>query len=99
MFASPSLELRKIGPRRMRVATGSMRHRRRPCNLDPRGKPNMFVSVHAYRTDTVEAHRMFTGRLRGEIVALLCLKAVALLAIYQFFFAPLTHPEPDRRAM
>jgi hypothetical protein len=59
----------------------------------------MFVTVHAYRTVTDEAFRMFTGRLRGEIVALLCLKAVALLVIYQFFFAPLTHPEPDGRAM
>lgn len=42
---------------------------------------------------------MFSGRLRREIVVLLCLKAVALIAIYQFFFAPLTHPEPDGRAM
>ena len=59
----------------------------------------MFPKVHAYHTDSVEAHRMFSGRLRREIVALLCLKAVALIAIYQFFFAPLTHPEPDGRAM
>ena len=42
---------------------------------------------------------MFPLKLRREIVALLCLKAVALIAIYQFFFAPLTHPEPDGRAM
>jgi hypothetical protein len=42
---------------------------------------------------------MFPGALRREIIALLCLKAVALVAIYQLFFAPVTRTEPDGRAM
>lgn len=42
---------------------------------------------------------MFPLKLRREIIALLCLKALALIAIYQLFFAPLTKPEPDGRAM
>jgi hypothetical protein len=69
------------------------------ATLSARTQLNIFLKVHAYRSDTVEVHRMFSGRLRREIVALLCLKAGALLAIYQFFFAPLTHPEPDGRSM
>jgi len=42
---------------------------------------------------------MFPGALRREIIALLCIKAVALVAIYQFFFAPVTKSEPDGHAM
>ena len=38
---------------------------------------------------------MFPLKLRREIVALLCLKALALFAIYQLLFAPLVRPEPD----
>jgi hypothetical protein len=42
---------------------------------------------------------MFPRALRREIIALLCIKAVALVAIYQIFFAPVTTREPDGRAM
>ena len=42
---------------------------------------------------------MFPSALRSEIIALLCIKAVALVAIYQIFFAPVARPEPDGRAM
>jgi hypothetical protein len=42
---------------------------------------------------------MFSVKLRREIIVLLCLKAIALILIYQIFFAPLTRPEPDGRAM
>jgi len=41
---------------------------------------------------------MFSVKLRREVIVLLCLKALALIAIYQLFFAPLTRPEPDGRA-
>ena len=42
---------------------------------------------------------MFPRKLRFEIAALLCAKAIMLLCIYQLFFAPLVQPEPDGRAM
>jgi hypothetical protein len=42
---------------------------------------------------------MFSRGLRREIIALLCIKALALVAIYQLFFAPSVRPEPDGRAM
>ena len=38
---------------------------------------------------------MFPRALRSEVVALLCVKVVALVLIYQFLFAPSTRPEPD----
>jgi hypothetical protein len=38
---------------------------------------------------------MLPHALRREIIALLCLKALALVAIYQLFFA--TGPEPGSR--
>ncbi|HKD22778.1 MAG TPA: hypothetical protein VKB71_12245 [Rhizomicrobium sp.] len=42
---------------------------------------------------------MFPSALRREILALLCIKALALVAIYQLFFAPITRTEPDGHAM
>ena len=42
---------------------------------------------------------MFPQALRRDIIALLCIKAAALVAIYQIFFAPVTKPEPDGHAM
>ena len=37
---------------------------------------------------------MFPKALRLEVIGLLCLKAVALVAIYYLFMAPHTGPEP-----
>jgi hypothetical protein len=37
---------------------------------------------------------MFPKALRLEVIALLCLKAAALTAIYFLFIAPHTEPEP-----
>ena len=41
---------------------------------------------------------MFPKKLRLEVIALLCLKAAALTAIYFLFIAPHTGPEPDGAA-
>lgn len=41
---------------------------------------------------------MFPNALRREVVVLLLVKAALLIAIYQFFFAPYTSPEPGRSA-
>jgi hypothetical protein len=38
---------------------------------------------------------MFPKSLRLEVIGLLCLKALALTAIYFLFIAPHTGPEPD----
>jgi hypothetical protein len=43
--------------------------------------------------------QMFPIRLRKEIVALLCLKALALGVIYFAFIAPMEHPDPDKAAI
>jgi hypothetical protein len=41
---------------------------------------------------------MFPKKLRLEVIALLCLKAAALTAIYFLFMAPHTGPEPGADA-
>lgn len=41
---------------------------------------------------------MFSEPMRREIIALLCIKAIALFVIYQSFFAPVARPEPDGHA-
>jgi hypothetical protein len=41
---------------------------------------------------------MFPRMLRLEVIALLCLKALALAAIYFLFIAPHTGPEPGPAA-
>lgn len=42
---------------------------------------------------------MFSLRLRREVIALLCAKAILLFVIYQLFFAPFAKPEPNGAAM
>lgn len=42
---------------------------------------------------------MFPKALRVEVIGLLCLKALALVAIYYLFIAPHGGPEPDGAAM
>ena len=39
---------------------------------------------------------MFPTRLRKEIIALLCLKALVLAVIYFAFIEPMERPEPGR---
>jgi hypothetical protein len=41
---------------------------------------------------------MFPAVIRRDVIALLCLKAAALVLIYILFVAPATHPEPDGQA-
>jgi hypothetical protein len=41
---------------------------------------------------------MFSRALRRDVIALLCLKAAALVILYQIFFAA-AQPEPDGRAV
>jgi hypothetical protein len=42
---------------------------------------------------------MFPIRLRKEIIALLCLKALALGVIYFGFIRPMEQPDPDKAAI
>jgi len=42
---------------------------------------------------------MFPTRLRKEIVALLCFKALVLGVICFAFIAPMEHPDPDKAAI
>ena len=42
---------------------------------------------------------MFPARLRKEIIALLCLKALVLGVIYFTFIAPAERPDPDKAAI
>jgi hypothetical protein len=42
---------------------------------------------------------MFSTRLRKEVVALLCFKALVLGVIYFAFIAPMEHPDPDKAAI
>jgi hypothetical protein len=42
---------------------------------------------------------MFPKVLRREVIVLICIKAAALVLIYQLFVAPVTRPEPDAAAV
>jgi hypothetical protein len=42
---------------------------------------------------------MFPKVLRLEVIALLCVKAAALVAIYYLFMAPHTVPQPNGETM
>jgi hypothetical protein len=42
---------------------------------------------------------MFPKVLRRDVILLFCIKAAAILLIYQLFFAPMTRPEPDGAAI
>jgi len=37
--------------------------------------------------------------LRREVIAVLCIKAAALVVLYQLFFAATTKPDPDGAAV
>src|SRR5215469_16618300 len=76
---------------------------RRPLNI-VRSRRQLALSRPARRALRsivlpIEVELMFPSALRREILALLCIKALALVAIYQLFFAPITRTEPDGHAM